>query len=388
MDYRPRQTRLVDALTTRHLKAALITHLPNIRYICGFTGSNAVLVVLLLKTGRAQLALFTDGRYTLQAKQEVKGTTVIIAPKSALIAALEWLVENSSGMIRCGVETNHLTHSFYLTVKAAAPSRIHLQPIPQMVERLRMIKDTLEIAQIRKAVNLASNVFKAILPEIKSGLPENALAAQIEYLCRRMGAEGMSFETLVSSGLRSAMPHGVATSHPFPRKGFILMDFGVRLGGYCSDMSRTVHIGPVSPRAKRVYEAVKASQEAGIKAVKGGALTSEVDYACRNTLKKEGLDCYFTHSTGHGVGLEIHEVPGLRADSGTKNLSGNSARRGKIVKIPKTTEPDRLLPGMVVTIEPGVYIPGFGGVRIEDMVLVTKTGCEVLTPTIKELLVF
>ncbi len=202
-----------------------------------------------------------------------------------------------------------------------------------------------------------------------------------------MGAQGMSFDTLVSSGLRSAMPHGVASSHPLPENGFVLMDFGVKLGGYCSDMSRTVHIGRVSPRGKRIYEAVRASQEAGIKAVKGGVLTSEVDYACRNTLKKAGLDHYFTHSTGHGVGLEIHEVPGLRAAAATKNVSGKSTRKGRIVKIPKPSEPDRLLPGMVVTIEPGVYIPGFGGVRIEDMVLVTETGCEVLTLTIKELLV-
>jgi len=387
MDYPLRQSRLMVLLQEKSHKAALITHLPNVRYLCGFTGSNAVLAVVTPKSGHMQLALFTDGRYTLQAKQEVHGAKTIIAKRSALLAAMEWLTEYIPGKMNCGVEAGHLTHSLYLALKAATPTRIRLESVEQLVEKLRMIKDSSEIELIRKAANLASTVFNAILPDIKPGLPENALAAQIEYLCRRMGADGMSFDTLVSSGLRSAMPHAVASSHPLPPKGFILMDFGVKLGGYCSDMSRTVHIGHVSPRAKRIYDAVRASQEAGIKAVKPGVLTSKVDYACRNSLKKSGLDRYFTHSTGHGVGLEIHEIPSLRAATATKNVSGKSIQKGRIVKIPGSSAPNRLLPGMVVTIEPGVYIPGFGGVRIEDMVLVTETGCEVLTPTIKELLV-
>jgi Xaa-Pro aminopeptidase len=183
----------------------------------------------------------------------------------------------------------------------------------------------------------------------------------------------MSFETIVAAGKRSALPHGRASNSPIPRRGFVVFDFGVMISGYCSDMTRTVHVGRPDKRAQAVYNAVLEAQLAGIKAVKAGVETSEVDYAARNTLEKAGLGGYFTHSTGHGVGLEIHEAPGLR-------------KKAKVASA-KKVKPDLLQPGMVITIEPGVYIPGWGGVRIEDMVLVTDAGCEVLTPTAKELVV-
>jgi Xaa-Pro aminopeptidase len=205
------------------------------------------------------------------------------------------------------------------------------------------------------------------------GVLESAIAAEIEYLSKRLGAEGMSFETIVASGKRSALPHGRASNSPIPAQGFVVFDFGVMISGYCSDMTRTVHVGPPNRRAQSVYAAVLEAQLAGINAVKAGVETSEVDHAARNVLGKAGLSGYFTHSTGHGVGLEIHEIPGLR-------------KKTKAVGT-KKVKPDLLQPGMVITIEPGVYIPGWGGVRIEDMVLVTKTGCEVLTPTAKELVV-
>jgi Xaa-Pro aminopeptidase len=203
-------------------------------------------------------------------------------------------------------------------------------------------------------------------------------------MCRRLGAEGMSFDTLVAAGKRSAMPHGVASQNLLPGKGFVILDFGVILAGYCSDMTRTVHLGPPDKASLNIYGAVLEAQLAGIAAVGPGVETGKVDYAARKVLEKSGLGMYFTHSTGHGVGLEIHEPPSLRkgAAGSAKRSSRNLKRRGR-----NSTPPDKLEPGMVVTVEPGVYVPGKGGVRIEDMVLVTETGCEVLTPTRKDLLV-
>ena len=193
----------------------------------------------------------------------------------------------------------------------------------------------------------------------------------------------MSFDTLVAAGQRSALPHGVAGQNRLPERGFVILDFGVILGGYCSDMTRTVHLGRPNKAARTMYEAVLEAQLAGIKAVNPGAKCSEVDYAARKTLEKARLGRYFTHSTGHGVGLEIHEAPGIRK-------SGQAVKRAGKPKNPAGnkagTQFDTLLPGMVITIEPGVYIPGTGGVRIEDMVVVTETGCEVLTPTHKDLI--
>jgi Xaa-Pro aminopeptidase len=195
-----------------------------------------------------------------------------------------------------------------------------------------------------------------------------------------MGAEGMSFDTLVAAGKRSALPHGVASQHLVPDKGFVILDFGVILAGYCSDMTRTVHVGRPDKRALEMYQAVLEAQLAGIDAVRPGAETQKVDYAARKVLAKAGLARYFTHSTGHGVGIEIHEPPSLRK-------RGRVPKRTRISQKANATIPDRLEAGMVITIEPGVYLPGNGGVRIEDMVLVTANGCEVLTPTRKDLIV-
>jgi Xaa-Pro aminopeptidase len=193
---------------------------------------------------------------------------------------------------------------------------------------------------------------------------ETEVAAELEYAARRSGAEGMSFETIVASGPRSALPHGVATMARIPERGFVVLDYGVILDGYCSDMTRTVHVGRPSSEARRMYNAVLESQLAGIEAVGVGALAGDVDYACRNVLRGAKLDRYFTHSTGHGVGLEIHENPRLARNQETP-----------------------LAAGMVVTIEPGVYVEGKGGIRIEDMVAVTEEGCDVLTPVSKELII-
>ena len=306
-------------------------------------------------------AFFTDGRYLEQAKKQVTADQVH-AEGNPLRKAIAWASRAVRGALGC--EESHLTVKEWRLIKSDAKNRLRLRDASELVEKLRMIKDGGEIDKIRAAVELGSGLFQVALEHIRPGVRETDIAAEIEYQARKAGAEGMSFETIVAGGARSALPHGVATPQRLPSTGFVVLDFGVILSGYCSDMTRTVHLGKPDQRARRLYQAVLRAQRAALKAVKAGARADKVDGAARGLLHKAGLDQFFTHSTGHGVGLEIHERPRLAQKCS-----------------------DKLKPGMVITIEPGVYIPGAGGVRIEDMVVVTPAGCEVLTPTPKELIV-
>jgi Xaa-Pro aminopeptidase len=244
------------------------------------------------------------------------------------------------------------------------PKAVRLRETSGMVERLRMVKEPEEIERIRVAVLTGAALLDSALEAIKPGVSETAVAAEIEYAARCAGAQAMSFPTIVAAGTRSALPHGLASDTPIPPSGFVVMDYGVILGDYCSDMTRTVHVGRPKPQMRGLYRAVLEAQQAGIEAVRAGVNASAVDRAARTVLQKAGLGRYFTHSTGHGVGLEIHEPPRLGRGS-----------------------EDVLMPGMVVTVEPGAYIAGQGGVRIEDMVVVTEHGCEVLTPAPKDLII-
>ena len=338
----------------------MVTHLPNVRYLCGFSGSSGVL--LLDAAGRSpKSTLFTDGRYTQQARQEVHGARVVIGKKPALVEACEAALKAKVKVL--SFESEHLSFSSFRQLRYAWKGKIKLKPSIGVVEQLRAIKDAGEIEQIRASVLLAAGLFQTALSAIRPGVPESVVAGELELQARRAGAEGMSFETIVAAGPRSALPHGRASAQAIPGNGFIILDYGVILAGYCSDMTRTVHLGPVSDEHHRMYEAVKKAQLASIAAVGPGVEAGEVDRAGREILKKAGYDAYFTHSTGHGVGIEVHELPRLAKGQNQK-----------------------LAPGMVITIEPGVYIPNDGGVRIEDMVLVTETGHEVLTPTAKDLI--
>ena len=359
MDYKRRQSTLRGLLASNHLDAILVTHLPNIRYLCGFTGSAG----LFLATENKSI-FFTDGRYTEQANAEVRGAKVVIARNSILALAATWLknAKGSRGVL--GLEAEHLTVSSHKRIKDNLPSGIRLKSAPPLVENLRMVKDKDEIQIIRQAVNMGADLFDKALKNIRPGVKEIDVAAEMEYLAHKAGALEMSFPTIVAGGLRSALPHGRASEAALPTDGFVVCDFGVILAGYCSDQTRTVALGRTSTEARHAYEAVKDTQLASIEAVRPGASFSAPDNAGRKLLKKQGLAKYFTHSTGHGVGIEIHESPRLAAG-----------------------QEDVFRPGMIVTIEPGVYLPGKFGVRIEDMVLVTESGCEVLTPTSKELIV-
>ena len=242
--------------------------------------------------------------------------------------------------------------------------RTFLSPLAApLVEPLRLIKDEDELELMSAAALIGCDLFEQILTVIRPGIREVEVAAELEHQARLRGAEGMSFETIVASGERSALPHGKATSAPLPRRGFVTLDFGIIREGYCSDMTRTIHLGTPRSEERKAYEAVLVAQEAAVAAVAAGVSCSEVDEAARSILRKAGMAEAFSHSTGHGVGLEIHESP--RVGAGQKA---------------------RLQPGMVVTIEPGVYWPGKFGIRIEDMVAVTRTGGRVLTPAPKALI--
>jgi Xaa-Pro aminopeptidase len=356
MDYARRQKAVGEHLQESHLEALLVTHPPNIRYLCGFTGSSGA---LLIHGGRA--VLFTDGRYATQARAEVARARVVVARGSLLLAAARF-AEN--GRLRLlGIESHHMTVNARATLHRALATKTRLRDLGPVVERVRMIKDAGEIARLREAVHLGARLLDIALPIIRPGVKESEVAAELEYAARRAGAEGMSFETIVAAGPRSALPHGVASAAAIPARGFVVLDFGVILHGYCSDMTRTVHVGKASAAEGSVYQAVRQAQQAALDAVRAGVACSEVDRSARRVLRRAGLARYFTHSTGHGVGLEIHEPPRL--------ASGQA---------------DQLEAGMVVTIEPGVYLPARGGVRIEDMVVVTQSGCDVLTPAPKELI--
>jgi Xaa-Pro aminopeptidase len=361
MDYKGRQLALQNALPAQRLHALLVTHLPNIRYLCGFTGSAGILLV----TGSKSL-LFTDGRYTEQARAEVQAAKIVIVRKPPLAAAAEWLVAQEKNRrkdspLKLGIEGEHLTVAAKARLTSILPTSLRLREAQPLVEKARLVKDRDEIACIRSAVILGASLFDRALEVIRPGVCETDVAAEMEYTARKAGAEAMSFETIVASGERSALPHGRASQAFIPAQGFVVCDFGVILSGYCSDMTRTVYVGRPSEEACNVYQAVKQAQQAAVDVVRPGISVSEVDRAARKSLQKSGLAKYFTHSTGHGVGLEIHEAPRVAA--------GQS---------------ETLRPGMVITIEPGVYVPGKWGIRIEDMVVVTERGCEVLTPTSKE----
>jgi Xaa-Pro aminopeptidase len=363
MDHKRRLKILQTAFDRNSLDAFLVTHLPNVRYLCGFTGTSGVLVV-----SEAKSVFFTDGRYSAQARAEIQGTRVVIARKPPVAAAAEWLVENKGQLggknaKRLGIESEHLTVAARMQLVGWLSSNFRLRETRGLVEEARMVKDAGEIALLRAAVALGASLFDRALEVIRPGVTESEVAAEMEYAARRAGAEEMSFPTIIAAGKRSALPHGRASKAAIPARGFVVCDFGVILTGYCSDRTRTVHVGRPTGEASRVYEAVREAQAAAIETVRAGVSVGEVDQAARKILKAKGLARHFTHSTGHGVGLEIHEAPRIAAG-----------------------QTEILRPGMVITVEPGVYIAGRGGVRIEDMVVVTEQGCEVLTPTSKELI--
>src|ERR1700690_706464 len=360
MDHQGRLSRARLTLEQSDLDALLVTHLPNIHYLCGFTGSAGVLIV-----GHSKATVFFSyGRYTQQASEEVRGAAIKIQPgKSAQAAACDWLARQKSWR-RVGIEAARLAVADRDTYAKALRGKAKLVAAPPIVERQRMIKDAGEIARIRAACHLGAALFDRLLEVARPGVSESEVAAGLEFAARRLGADQMSFPSIIAGGARSALPHGRASQATLPLRGFIVCDFGVILSGYCSDMTRTLHLGRPSKKDRQAYQAVQEAQQAALDAVKPGVKVGEVDRAARMLLQKKGLAKFFTHSTGHGVGLEIHEAPRVAAG-----------------------QREALQPGMVITVEPGVYLPGKFGIRIEDTVVVTDSSCEILTQCSKDLVI-
>lgn len=330
--------------------AFLVSHLPNIRYLCGFTGSAALLLV-----EQSSATLFTDSRYTFQAQEEVSNAQLKIARAGLLLAAGETLRQRR-GRVRAAYNPSQVTVGQLSAIKRAAGDRVRWVAGGNAVEKLRAVKDPDELAIMRDAAVLISAVVEEALPSIKPGVTELEVAAELEYAMKRKGASGASFETIVAAGPHSAWAHARPSSNRLRKSQLVVLDQGAILHGYCSDMTRTVFLGRAPSNVRRMYRAVLAAQEAAKAAIRPGVSGESVDAAARRVLKRERLVRYFTHSTGHGLGMEVHEMP--RLGRGEKTI---------------------LEEGMVITVEPGVYVEGLGGIRIEDDVVVTAKGCEDLT---------
>lgn len=351
--FEQRRRAVAGALRERKLDALLVSLSPNLRYLSGFTGSNGALLIL-----SDEALLFTDSRYQIQAAQETT-CQVRIAKGPVLMDVVAAIARLR--VKRVGYEPARMTCEFFESLKSRLPMNASLVPAGGWIEELRMVKSPDELELIRRSVNTNSRAFEQTVARCKPGIKEQDLAAELEYRMRRLGAEKPSFETIVAGGSHSALPHAQPGTARLDH-GLVVVDMGAMQDGYASDMTRMLHVGPVTAKVKRMYRAVLEAQLAAINAVHPCTRTAAVDAAARKVLKGYGLDQAFTHSTGHGLGLEIHEPP----------------RLGKNDKL-------RLQTGMAITIEPGVYVEGFGGIRIEDTVVVTDRGCEILTPTSKEL---
>lgn len=333
----------------------LVASPANVRYLTGFTGSNALLIL-----GHEESWFFTDPRYAIQAPQQVSAKIKIA--KRALIQEAAALIRRKK-FKKIGFESIWLHFADYEKLKDELALGYSLKPLSGIVEGLRAVKSAAEIDLIRRSVEANSEAFSRTVKRVRPGVRENDIAAEIEYQMRMLGAEKPAFETIVASGIRTALPHAEPTDHRLTENELLLIDMGACLNGYTSDMTRVAYLGVPPKSIRATYRAVLEAQLAAIDSVRAGIPASRVDRTARDVLKRHELAKEFVHSTGHGLGLEIHEMPRI----GRK-------------------EKTRLKAGMVITIEPGVYIEGLGGVRIEDTVLVTEHGAEVLTPTPKEFL--
>ncbi len=337
----------------------LVTHLPNIFYLTGFSGSAGLLLV-----EPQEGLLLIDSRYTFQARKEVSGVRVETVKHGLLRGAGDAISKISRrGRISVAYSPSQLTIAQKQALDAATGGRVRWVPAGGLVEKLRAIKDADELSRMRQAADAISKTFCDVVPMIRPGVTELELAAEIEYRMKRLGATGASFETIVASGARSAWAHARPTAKPLRKNELVVLDQGAILRAYCSDMTRTVFLGRSSEKVRRMYRAVLEAQGAAKNAIRSGVAAEAPDTAARHVLKKYGLNRFFTHSTGHGLGLEVHETP-------------------RLGKGERTT----LEEGMVVTVEPGVYLEGFGGIRIEDDVVVTSTGGQDLTSAPRELL--
>lgn len=341
-------------LAPNNLDALTVTSAPNVRYLSGFSGSNGAMLVTANSA-----TLFTDPRYQIQAVEETGCKVVIV--RGPLLNRLMGVARRKR-LRRLGFECNRISYQEFQTLTDNLAPSAELAPAAGLIERLRCVKDADEIDRIRRAMQVAVNAFEQAVRRVRIGMTEADLAAELDHRMRAGGAEAPSFETIVAAGARSALPHARPGGARLKAGQLVLIDMGALAGGYASDMTRMLSLGEPSRKVRRMHSAVLEAQMAAVDAVRPGVPAAKVDGVARKVLRAHGFEKLFVHSTGHGVGLEIHESPRL----------GRQSR-------------DRLEEGMAVTVEPGVYLEGLGGIRIEDTVVVTPGGAEVLTRLSKEL---
>ena len=352
-----RLSALVDSLTAAHLDGLLITSLPNIRYLTGFSGTSALLFV----TAR-DVFLVTDFRYATQVRDEVGDLARITVEPQSLWTGLWQLLSQAPHVEVAGFESAHLVYRDFQRIVESAP-RPSWRPTTDLVEALRERKDAGEVARIREAASMATEALAKTLPAIRVGMTELEVAGVLEKSIRDAGSEAFPFPSIIASGPRSALPHARSSARRIAAGEFLLMDFGAAYGGYCADVTRTVMLGKANDEQRAIYDVVRHANELAASEVRAGLRGREADALARDYIERCGFGEEFGHGLGHGLGIEVHEAPRL-------------ARTADGV----------LSPGAVVTIEPGIYRPGWGGVRIEDDVHLAPSGPELLTQFTHELL--
>jgi len=356
MDFEARRNRLRKAFGKHGVDGLLVTDFTNVTYLTGFTGDDSYLLVR-----RVGETVISDPRYTTQLGEECPGVDLDIRPPGKGMPQAVIRLLRQSKIARLGIEADSMTVGLRDRIAANVP-QLEIVPISNAVEGLRQVKDREEVAQIRKAAWQAEKAFGVLRSMLRSETTEKQAADELEHQMRVFGAKDAAFGTIVAVGPRAALPHATPTDQRIGADDFVLIDWGANGGLYRSDLTRVLVTGRISPKFERVYRVVLEAQLRAIAAVRPGALTHDVDAVARKIIAKAGFGRRFRHGLGHGIGLQVHEGPRLAV----KNQSV-------------------LRPGMVVTVEPGIYLPGWGGVRIEDDVLVTRTGCEVLTSVPKRL---
>lgn len=357
-DPRPRRiAALADGITAAHMDGLLVTGAANVRYLSGFSGSSALLFVTARET-----MLITDFRYQTQAAAEAGGVARVIIEPQSLWTGLWHNLAQLSYVEVAGFESAHLVHRDFQRLLEAG-SRYQWRPTVDLVEVLRERKDGSELAHIRDAIAAAERALELTLSRVRAGMTELEVAGILESALRQSGSDGFPFPSIVASGPNAALPHARPTARQLAWGDFLLLDFGARVGGYCSDITRTFVVGRASTEQREIHEIVRGANERAVRAVRPGMSGRDADGVARDYIEDRGFGDLFGHSLGHGIGLEVHEAP----------------------RLAKTAE-GPLVEGAVVTVEPGIYRPGWGGVRIEDDVHLGAGGAQVLTRFPRELI--
>ncbi len=346
--FEKRQQSVFEIIDFNQLDGILFTHLENIRYLCGFTGSDGALLL-----SRKEAFFLTDSRYWTQAEEEAKHSRILHYKKK--LDGIASLLSDLK-LKKVGVEGPSITLSSYQFLLKKLGGEVEFMAMEEEIKNLRAVKDPQELSLLRAAIDLSTKSFSHILERLKEGAVEKEVALEMEFFMKKNGAEATGFDIIIASGKRSALPHGRASGKRIERGDFVLIDFGLRVQGYHSDQTRTLACGKPTSEQEKVYRIVKEAHDLGIDAIRPGVPICEIDKTARDHIQRQGYGEYFGHGLGHGIGLAVHEDPVV-----------NGENKGLIQE------------GMVFTIEPGVYIPQWGGVRIEDMILVAPQGAEVLT---------